>query len=249
MKKSVDLTPKEPDWIDVPGGWFRLGGGPRANENPPHEVRVDDFRLARTQVTRDEYQLFLDATGHGAPDFWKEPHFGHPRMPAVGPSWDDAVAYCRWLTEILGSEPKIRLPTEAEWERAARGGRQVEYPWGDEPPQTRLPDYDRRWLHGPEPVDAYPSLHPWGLLGLCENVHEWCADWYQADFYERSPTANPECHEEGRRRASRGGSWRHEVKACRCAHRSSIPPSYRYSDYGFRLATSAVVAAAEDGPT
>lgn len=223
-----------------------MGGGPRSNENPPHDVHVDAFRLARAPVTRAEYQLFLDATDHGPPEFWHEPGFGQPRMPAVGPSWDDATAYCHWLAEQLGSGSVIRLPTEAEWERAARGGRRVEYPWGDEPPQDRLPDYGRRWLDGPEPVDAYPSLHPWGFLGLCENVHEWCLDWYQSDFYERSPKDNPVCSEEGRRRASRGGSWRHEIKACRCVHRSSIPPSFRYSDYGFRVASD---AATEDALT
>lgn len=213
-----------------------MGGGPRSNENPAHDVWVDGFRLARTQVTRGEYQGFLDATGHGAPEFWCDPEFEGDRMPAVGPSWCDATAYCDWLTEALDADPAIRLPTEAEWERVARGGRDVDYPWGDEPPQERLPDYENRWLDGPEPVDAYPSLHPWGFLGLCENVHEWCADWYQADFYERSPERNPVCTEEARRRASRGGSWRHAVKACRCTHRSSIPPSFRYSDYGFRVA-------------
>lgn len=227
----------EPDWIDVPGGWFRMGGGPRANENPPHDVRINGFRLARAQVTRAEYQLFLSATSHEAPEFWHEPAFAHPRMPAVGPSWDDATAYSAWLTAQL--DVVVRLPTEAEWERAARGGRRVEYPWGNEPPEERLADYSRRWEGGPEPVDAYPSVHPWGFLGLCVNVHEWCADWYKADFYDRSPAENPICLEPGRRRSSRGGSWRHEVKACRCAHRSSIPPTSRYSDYGFRVAADA----------
>lgn len=215
-----------------------MGGGPRANENPPHDVRLDAFRMARTQVTRAEYQLFLDATTRSAPEFWNQPEFSHPRVPAVGPSWDDAMAYCDWLTKRLGGRLVIRLPTEAEWERAARGGRDVDYPWGDEPPEERIPDYAQRWVSGPEPVDAYPSSHPWGFLGLCENVHEWCADWYQADFYQHSPTTNPICTQAGRRRSSRGGSWRHTVKACRCAHRSSIPPSFRYSDYGFRVATA-----------
>lgn len=233
--------PATPDWIDVPAGSFWMGGGPKHNENPRHRVTVSAFRLARTPVTRGEYQLFLDATGHSPPDFWGEPAFAGAKMPAVGPSWDDATRYCRWLTEALASE--VRLPTEAEWERAAKAGREVLYPWGDDPPEA-LPDYERRWLNGPEPVDAYPSLHPWGFLGLGENVHEWCSDWYDVGYYAVSPADDPKGPPAGRRRASRGGAWRHAVKVSRCAARSSIPPAMRYSDYGFRLAAPEVKPAA-----
>ena len=226
------------EWIDVPGGTFWMGGGPRDNENPRHEVRLRPFRLARTQVTREEYQRFLDETGHPAPPFWDEPAFAHPRMPAVGPSWEDAVAFCAWIDPLN----TVRLPTEAEWERAAtsgRAGREVVYPWGDDPPES-LPDYGRRWREGPEPVDAYPSLHPLGFLGLGENVHEWCSDWYgaayYADTYQVSPVDDPRGPADGTRRSSRGGSWRHQIKVSRCAARSAIPPHLRYADYGFRLA-------------
>jgi formylglycine-generating enzyme required for sulfatase activity len=221
------------EWIEVPGGTFWMGGGPRENENPRHQVRLRPFLLARTQVTREEYQRFLDAAGHPAPPFWGEPAFAHPRMPAVGPSWEDARAFCDWLGERLGAA--VRLPTEAEWEHAAKAGREAVWPWGDEPPES-LPDYDRRWQGGPEPVDAYPSLHPLGFLGLGENVHEWCLDWYDAHYYEVSPEADPRGPERGTRRASRGGAWRHDVKVSRCAARSAIAPGLRYSDYGFRLA-------------
>lgn len=221
------------EWITVPGGTFWMGGGPRENENPRHRVRLGPFRLARTQVTREDYRRFLDATHHPAPPFWDEPAFNDPRLPAVGPSWDDAQAFCAWLSGELGFA--VRLPTEAEWEHAAKAGREVVWPWGDEPPES-LPDYDRRWRTGPEPVDAYPSLHPLGFLGLGENVHEWCLDWYDARYYEVSPEEDPRGPERGTRRASRGGSWRHDVKASRCAARSAIAPGLRYSDYGFRLA-------------
>lgn len=221
------------DWIEVPGATFEMGGGPKANENPRHEVEVPTFRLARTPVMRQAYQLFLDATGHPPPPFWDESRFAGARLPAVGPSWDDAVAYCAWLAAQLGE--MVRLPSEAEWELAATAGRQVLFPWGDEPPEA-LPDYERRWRDGPEPVDAYPSLHPLGFLGLGENVHEWCADWYDADYYSVSPRRDPRGPSSGRRRSSRGGAWRHAIKVSRCAARSSIPPQMRYSDYGFRLA-------------
>ncbi len=229
-------APTRPQWIDVPGGGFWMGGGERDNENPRHRVWVDPFRLARTQVTRADYQRFLDATGNPAPPFWDEPRFSDPRMPAVGPSWEDAVAFCRWAGELWGEA--VRLPTEAEWERAAKGGREVVYPWGDESPES-LPDYAERWPDAPEPVDAYPSLHPWGFLGLGENVHEWCADWYDADYYAVSEERNPRGPASGKRRASRGGAWRHAVKVSRCAARSAIPPAFRYSDYGFRMAADA----------
>jgi formylglycine-generating enzyme required for sulfatase activity len=216
------------EWIEVPRYRFVRGGGPRDDENPRHEVEVSPVRLARTQVTRGVYQAFLDATGREAPPFWGEPAFADPRMPAVGPSWLDAVAFCEWLGAV-------RLPSEAEWESAARAGRDVLYPWGDEPPES-LPDYERRWREGPEPVDAYPSFHPLGFLGLGENVHEWCSDWYDAGYYAASPARDPGGPAAGVRRASRGGSWRHAVKASRCGARSSIPPRMRYSDYGFRVA-------------
>lgn len=214
-----------------------MGGGPRDNENPKHRVWVDGFRLTRTPVIRREYQLFLDATQHPAPPFWDEEPFSQPKMPAVGASWDDTILYCYWLEQALGET--TRLPSEAEWEYAAKAGREVEYPWGDFPPEE-LPDYRQRWLEGPEPVDAYPSLHPLGFLGLGENVHEWCGDWYQADYYSGSPTKNPRGPDAGRRRASRGGAWRHQIKGSRCAARSSIPPQTQYSDYGFRLAAGNV---------
>lgn len=243
------------EWIDVPGGRFWMGGGPRDNENPRHEVRVSAFRLARAPVTREEYQAFLDdvfddvsdKAGHAAPSFWNEPAFAHPRMPAVGPSWEDAATFCAWVSEREGFA--VRLPTEAEWEHAARAGRDVLYPWGDDPPES-LPGYERRWLEGPEPVDSYPSRHPQGFLGLGENVHEWCSDWYDARYYEVSPLDDPRGPGSGTRRASRGGSWRHQIKVSRCAARSAIPPALRYADYGFRLAADAANAAnAADGRT
>ncbi len=231
----------DPDWIDLPGGGFLMGGGPRDEENPIHPVRLAPFRLARTPVLRADYQTFLDATGHPAPPFWGEPSFADPRMPAVGPSWDDAVAYCVWLGQQLGQPVRlpIRLPTEAEWEFAARAGRDVLYPWGDEPPES-LPDYTVRWRNGPEVCDAYPSRHPLGFFGLGENVHEWCSDRYDAGYYAVSPVDDPQGPSSGTaggRRSSRGGSWRHQIKGSRCAARSSIPAALRYADYGFRIAS------------
>ncbi|HXU43934.1 MAG TPA: SUMF1/EgtB/PvdO family nonheme iron enzyme [Thermoanaerobaculia bacterium] len=226
----------DPEWIDLAAGRFWMGGGPKEDENPRHAVRLQPFRLARAPVVREDYCRFLAATGRPEPPFWNDPAFGHPRMPAVGPSWEDAVAYCLWFRQETGTA--ARLPTEAEWECAAKAGREALYPWGDDPPES-LPDYAGRWLAGPEPVDSYPSLHPLGFLGLGENVHEWCADWYDTAYYEVSPVDAPAGPAIGSRRASRGGSWRHQIKGSRSAARSSIPPRLQYADYGFRLAAPA----------
>jgi formylglycine-generating enzyme required for sulfatase activity len=223
------------DWIAVPRLDFVMGGGPRREENPAHPVELSPFLLARTQVTRATYQRFLDETANPEPEFWRQPNFAHPSMPAVGPSWHDAMAFCQWASALSG-EP-VRLPSEAEWECAAKAGRNCTYPWGEDPPESLI-DYDLRWQGGPEPVDAYPSPHPLGFLGLGENVHEWCSDWFDADYYQSSPQRDPTGPATGRRKASRGGSWRHDIRVSRCAARSSIPPHFRYEDFGFRVARS-----------
>ena len=162
-------------------------------------------------------------------------NFNHPEQPVVAVSWIEAAKYCDWLSGLTGR--RYRLPTEAEWERAARGGLpEMLYPWGDQPPEAR-PEYQRRWggeVRGPLPV-GQGEANPFGIYDLCENVHEWCSDWFQDDYYAVSPARNPRGPESGDRRSSRGGSWRHHVKASRCAARSSIPPHFQYADYGFRV--------------
>jgi formylglycine-generating enzyme required for sulfatase activity len=203
------------------------------NERPVHRVWVEAFCLASCQVTNAEYACYLEATGVAPPPLWLDPKFNHPEQPVVAVSWFEAVRYCEWLKGITGQS--YRLPTEAEWERAARGGVEgKQFPWGDDPPQS-LPGYDRRWLAGPEPV-ARTTPNGFGLHDICENVHEWCSDWYQADYYAGSPKRNPPGPQAGERRSSRGGSWRHQIKVARCAARSSIPPEFQYADYGFRVA-------------
>ena len=208
--------------IRIPASSFVMGNdaGPD-NERPAHRVHVDAFELAAHPVTNAEFDAFLEATGA------ERRSFDDPRTPVVNVSWLDAVAYCSWRG--------VRLPTEAEWECGARGGAEgMLYPWGNEPPQSRA-GYEWRWKNGPERVDtSVPNA--FGLYGMCENVHEWCSDWYDAGYYAVSPERNPRGPESGTRRASRGGSWRHQIKMTRCAARSSLPPDLRYADYGFRVA-------------
>ena len=220
--------------VRIDAGWFTMGSEDGAeNERPRHRVWVDAFDLAPCQVTNAEYGDFLRDSGHPPPSTWRDPAFNDPRQPVVGVSWLDAVRYCEWLSGVTGRN--FRLPTEAEWERAARGGVEgLRYPWGDDP----RPEDATRWLAGPEPVGG-GAPNAFGLHDLCENVHEWCGDWYAAGYYASSPERNPRGPESGTRRVSRGGSWRHRVKVSRCAARSSLPPEFRYADYGFRIACDA----------
>ena len=207
------------------------------NEKPVHRVWVDEFLLAACQVTNADYAGFLRTTHAPPPPFWNDPGFNQPEQPVVGVSWHDSVRYCEWLAAQTGRA--FRLPTEAEWEHAARGGRDSTlYPWGDTPPES-LPDYAARcnahWKTGPEPV-GIAEANGFGLFNMCDNVHEWCSDWYAPGYYAISPERNPRGPDAGSRRASRGGSWRHHIKMSRCAARSSIPPDFKYADYGFRVA-------------
>ena len=230
------ITAIEPKVVRIPAGFFSMGSETgQDNERPVHRVWVDAFELAATQVTNDEYARYLSATGAAPPPHFNDPNFNHPEQPVVAVSWFEAVEYCEWLSRSAGRH--YRLPTEAEWERAARGGVEgQQYPWGDDPPQS-LPDYAKRWLAGPERVGRY-APNAYGLYDIGDNVHEWCSDWFDAGYYALSPERNPQGSAEGTRRSSRGGSWRHHIKAARCAARSSIPPQFQYADYGFRGARS-----------
>ena len=234
--------PPETSWAVIPAAYFLMGcESGQDEEKPVHRVWVDSFEMAAHQARNRDYAEFLEATGAVAPPCWSDPAFHHPDQPVVAVSWFEAQAYCEWLSRRTGR--RCRLPTEAEWERAARGGREgCLYTWGDELPASRE-DYRRRWLgevKRPLPVGQEPP-NPYGVYDIGENVHEWCADWFDKGYYRRSPEPerNPRGPEGGERRASRGGSWRHHIKVIRCAARSSIPPQFQYADYGFRVVREA----------
>ena len=200
-------------------------------ESPRHCVWLDAFAIAKTAVTRREYARFLAATGYAEPRAWNNPAFNHPDQPVVGTTWPAAISYCEWLSRLQGET--YTLPTEAEWEKACRGGLQdAEYAWGDESPA--ILDYFRGEWNAPKPVADWRA-NGYGLFNMGDNVHEWCLDWYGENYYATSPERNPSGPETGTRRVSRGGSWRHQIKASRAAHRSSLPPNYGYTDYGFRV--------------
>lgn len=177
------------------------------------------FTLGRTPITRDEYAGFLETGRAAEPPWWRDPRFARGRQPVVGVTWGEAAAYCDWLCEIGGGI--WRLPTEAEWEHAARGGlAEPRTAWGDAVPEGEIPDgpLEAPWDAGRGTPNGY------GLLDIGTLVHEWCLDMVPPS----SPGGPP-------RRASRGGSWRHAIRWTAPSARSSLPPDYRYADYGFRV--------------
>jgi formylglycine-generating enzyme required for sulfatase activity len=212
------------EFVEVGAGAFRMGwSGGHPAERPAHVVWVDAFRIAVTPVTNAEWAAWLAATGAAPPAFWGTSGFDAPDQPVVGVAWDEAAAFAAWCG--------ARLPTEAEWEKAARGGREdTRYPWGDAPPAARFT--------APPRVGSTPA-NALGLRDLSGVCHEWCADWYDEGYYAVSPARNPRGPLTGTRRVSRGGAWRHADPWSPVAHRSSLPPRLRYSDYGLRLARSA----------
>jgi iron(II)-dependent oxidoreductase len=204
------------------------------DERPTHRVLVDGFELGACAITRAEYETFINATDHEPPCDWTDPRFAQPDLPVVGVSWMDAVAYCGWRSAQDGRS--VRLPTEAEWEFAARGSQRALFPWGDELPAW-IPNGGRGPLQAPWPVTLGEPTD-FGLFGIAGNVHEWCADRYDKDYYSRSPERNPTGPDSGVRRAARGGAWRHAQTICRVTLRSKLDPTFRYNDFGFRLARS-----------
>jgi formylglycine-generating enzyme required for sulfatase activity len=215
-------------------GDYRVGDDSgRADERPAHIVQLCGFWAARTPVTNQDYASYLVSAGSEPPRFWREPDFMNPRQPVVGVRWDEALDYCAWLSSELGRS--FRLPSEAEWEVASRGGRaDFEFPWGSASPSidgvalAQLPQV-APLVVGLSPANGY------GLQDFCFNIHEWCLDWYDPLYYEVSPACDPSGPVRGKRRSSRGGAWRHQIKVSRCAARSSLPPEFQYNDYGFRV--------------
>ena len=217
------------EMVFVPAGSFAMGtshGYPC--EGPVHKVTLGAFYIDRYEVTNSQYMKFVRATGHALPPFIRRRKYRHPLMPVVGVSWNDAVAYCKWA--------KASLPTEAEWERAAKGLSSRIYPWGDAKAPFTCNAFDWRGAHNRLMlVGSFPAgASPCGALDMAGNVMEWCADWYSADYYRVSPKVNPQGPPKGTHRVVRGGGWTPYDYRIRVTDRDGLLSSSKGRSLGFR---------------
>ena len=212
----------------VPAGEFEMGSDDGASDEiPVHDVYLEAFWIDEHEVTYDQYLEFMKRTGYSI-----SPCGGGEDHPVACVSWYDAKAYCEWAGK--------RLPTEAEWEKAARGGLEgKKFPWGNE---DSVREYNAEngaqfSFNRTAPVMSF-SPNEYGLYDVAGNVLEWVSDWYGNDYYQISPLENPRGPSSGEYRVLRGGSWTSNVNYLRTADRAGDDPGYSYSHIGFRCATS-----------
>jgi formylglycine-generating enzyme required for sulfatase activity len=217
------------EMVSVPAGEFWMGSDDGdADEKPRRRVYLDAFRIDKYEVTNALYRRFIDATGRATPQYWNDSKWNEAQQPVVGVSWNDAQAYCSWAGK--------RLPTEAEWEKAARGTDGRKYPWGEQWDASRA-NSDESKIGKTVAVGSYSSgVSPYGAHDLAGNVWEWVADWFDANYYSRAPGRNPKGPGSGERRVLRGGSWFNLPGGLRASGRSLNDPSNRDYRIGFRCA-------------
>lgn len=224
----------------VPAGEFSMGSPDGASdERPVHQVQLDAYYIDKFEVTTGRYAQFLKGVKRKPPDKWNEVNFTFDwARPVVGVDWSDAEAYCRWAGK--------RLPTEAEWEKAARGTDGRKYPWGMDEPSDDLANYDwdsRRTWRGYTtltPVGSYDTgKSPYFMYDAGGNAWEWVADWYSPNTYQNRLDRNPKGPPTGGTRVTRGGSWADKAYSIRATNRRGVQPSERYRDLGFRCAQDA----------
>jgi formylglycine-generating enzyme required for sulfatase activity len=218
--------------VRIPAGEFLMGsadGRGQPDERPQHKVHVSEFLIDKTEVTWRQFREFAAATGGSIE---REPISGSPdHYPASFIIWDEAKAYCEWVGG--------RLPTEAEWEKAARGTDGREYPWGDRWDARRCNSISGG-LHQPESVGSYPAcVSPYGVLDMPGSMWEWCADRYAESTYEAGDRRDPAGPDSGRLRVKRGGAWMSQPTWVRAAYRGKGSPTSRNADHGFRCAHDA----------
>ncbi|MEW6731962.1 MAG: formylglycine-generating enzyme family protein [Acidobacteriota bacterium] len=257
VTKPVERKPAEkpviPSITRIPGGSFEMGSiNNRPSEAPVHTVELDSFEIGIYEITNEEFESFVklakyytDAERQNSQITWRSLYQpGRENYPVVLVSWYDAVKYCNWLSEVTGDY--YRLPTEAEWEYAARGkftGKS--YPWGDEM-NTEMANYDAEtdserasFVELPlEFIHSVGSYFPngYGLYDVTGNVWEWCQDWYHENYYQISPKARPQGPEQGSYKVMRGGSWINNADYCRVSFRNFNTPSYNnIPNVGFRV--------------
>jgi toxoflavin biosynthesis protein ToxD len=242
----------EPDWVRIPAGEFWMGSEKSSygDERPLHKVTLPAFAIACVPVTNAQYALFVADQQVKPPDGWRggQPPKGEENHPVVNVSWHDAQAYCRWLSGKI--EKQVRLPTEAEWEKAARGGlpspsegegmgervQAREYPWGDEWSELKCNSFELE-LQSTSPVGFFTSgASPYGCLDMAGNVWEWTQSKHAAYPYraddERNDLGGTDSH------VVRGGAWSSNRSLARCAGRVFYPSDYRFVFVGFRVVVS-----------
>ena len=218
------------EMVLIPAGSFEMGTHHDNMENalPVHRVELDAFYMDVHEVTVGQFKQFVNQSGYSYNN-WNSVAQYSPgdEYPMMYVNWNDATAYAKWAGK--------RLPTEAEWEYAARGGLiGKRYPWGDEIDKTKA-RYDS-WNDGKgttAPVGSF-GVNGYGLYDVGGNVSEWCADWYAEDYYASSPATNPQGPATGKYRVLRGGSWLNNASPLRVADRGLNSPAGRYSLFGFR---------------
>ena len=225
--------------VKVPDGQFLMGTIPTGlrksdHEEPQREVTLDAYYIGKFHVTNAQYLQFVEATRYPLPQFHADPRFNPPDCPVVGVTWYDAEAFLAWIEQSTGEA--YRLPTEAEWEKAARGNDGREYPWGDAWESSKANTSESR-IKRLTPVGSFPDgVSVYGCYDAAGNAYEWCSDWFHPETYKHAPAVNPQGPVSGRRKVIRGGSWvaRGEF-AARCANRAAYEPIQSVHNVGFRI--------------
>ncbi|MBN1584035.1 MAG: formylglycine-generating enzyme family protein [Anaerolineae bacterium] len=232
----------EPEMVLIAAGEFMMGSDSRKDqharhvERPQHKLHLPDYYLAKTPVTNAQYAAFVRATQRTPPSHWQEdrPPKAKENHPVVRVSWYDAIAYCKWLSGLTGQA--YRLPTEAEWEKAARGDKASMYPWGDRWDASRCNTKESE-TEDTTPVGAYPQgASPYGLLDMAGNVWEWTSSLYRDYPYRKND--GREDPSSTKARVLRGGSWLNFYDSARAAYRRSYTPAYHSRIHGFRCCVS-----------
>ena len=224
----------ERSMVLVPAGEFVMGSlAGDVDERPMRRVYLDAFFMDKDQLVVGQYAKFLEATSHNVPPEWNiMSRAMHRNRPVVNVAWADAAAYCKWAGK--------RLPTEAEWEKAARGTDGRTYPWGDEPPSKFHGNMNKElWNNhmGLTPVGMFEDgRSPYGINDMAGNVWEWVSDWYDPNYYSTAPLRNPTGPPTGNHKVVRGGSWGSGPEGLRSSERETRLPSFQGYGTGFRCA-------------